>query len=252
MLRAFSDANRIEYPMLSDVGSKVIRAFGIFNTNIPENHPRMYGIPFPGDYLIAPDGIVRDKLFLPDYQHRPSASELVVRNFGDSTTANSVQVKVGVLDAEVSFSTWHCFSAQEIAVTLNLRIKDGWHVYGKPLPANYQALEVVFDSPIVGEQSLELPPARPMMLKALGETLPVYEGEIRATGKLGIKWSPTKDATFLHALAKPIEPGKYQIRGTLKFQACSDSICEAPNEVSFDLPLTLEAGVPSAGMGKPA
>jgi len=26
----------------------------------------MYGMPFPGDYLIAPDGTVRDKLFLPN------------------------------------------------------------------------------------------------------------------------------------------------------------------------------------------
>jgi len=39
----------------------VIRAFGIFNTNIPEDHKMMYGIPFPGDYLLTPDGIVRDK-----------------------------------------------------------------------------------------------------------------------------------------------------------------------------------------------
>ncbi len=74
--------------MLSDVGSKVIRAFGIFNTNVPENHPMMYGIPFPGDYLIAPDGTVRDKLFLPDYQRRASASELVVRAWSTRLSAS--------------------------------------------------------------------------------------------------------------------------------------------------------------------
>lgn len=238
--------------MLSDVGSKVIRAFGIFNTNVPENHPMMYGIPFPGDYLIAPDGTVRDKLFLPDYQRRASASELVVRNFGDSTTANSVEIRAGVLDATVSLSTWHCFNAQEVGIIVKLRMKEGWHIYGKPLPSNYQALEIVFDGPIVGEQSLELPAARPMTLEALGETLPVYEGEVRATGRLGIKWSPGKDATFLHALAKPIEPGPYKIGGTLRFQACSDTVCEAPQEIHFELPMTLEAGVPSAGTGKPA
>ena len=60
--------------MLSDVGSKVIRAFGILNTNVPEDHQMMYGMPWPGEYLIAPDGTVRDKLFLPSYEHRPSAS----------------------------------------------------------------------------------------------------------------------------------------------------------------------------------
>jgi hypothetical protein len=37
---------------LSDAGSKLIRDFGIFNT-IPADHPMMYGIPWPGDYLLA-------------------------------------------------------------------------------------------------------------------------------------------------------------------------------------------------------
>src|SRR5229473_7294309 len=32
--------------------------------------------------------------------------------------------------------------------------------------------------------------ARPILLKALGETLPVYDNEIRAIGKLRINWSP--------------------------------------------------------------
>jgi AhpC/TSA family/Disulphide bond corrector protein DsbC len=252
VLRAFAEANRIGYPMLSDVGSKVIAAFGILNTNIPQDHPRMYGIPFPGDYLIAPGGTVRDKLFIPDYQFRVSASEIVVRNFGASRTANSAAISANPIEGKISLSASRCFSAEEVAVVIELRVKQGWHIYGSPLPANYQGLEVVFASPIIGEQAIEFPPARPMRLEALGETLPVYEGEIRAIGRLRVKWSPAKDAKFLHALAQPIEPGQYRIAGTLKFQACSDSVCEAPREVNFELPLTLEAGIPTAGTGKPA
>ena len=83
VLRNFAEAYRIDYPLLSDAGSKVIRAFGILNTNIPEDHKMMYGIPWPGDYLITADGRVRDKLFLRNYEHRPSASEVVLRNFRD-------------------------------------------------------------------------------------------------------------------------------------------------------------------------
>jgi peroxiredoxin len=65
VLEAFGTAYNIEFPLLSDVGSKVIRAFGILNTNVPEDHKMMYGMPFPGDYLIAPDGTVRDKCSCP-------------------------------------------------------------------------------------------------------------------------------------------------------------------------------------------
>jgi hypothetical protein len=47
----------------------VIRRYGILNTNIPRTH-KFYGIPFPGEYLIAPDGRVADKVFLPSFEDR--------------------------------------------------------------------------------------------------------------------------------------------------------------------------------------
>jgi len=53
-------------------------------------------------------------------------------------------------------------------------------------------------------------------------------------------------APFLLALGEMIKPGPYQIRGTLRFQACSDEICEPPQAIKFVLPLTIEAGVPAA------
>jgi peroxiredoxin len=79
ILQRFAEAYKMDYPMLSDVGSKVIRAFAIINTDVPEDHKMMYGMPWPGDYLIGPDGTVRDKLFLRNYEHRSSASQLILR-----------------------------------------------------------------------------------------------------------------------------------------------------------------------------
>jgi hypothetical protein len=141
--------------MLSDVGSKVIRAFGILNTNVPEDHKMMYGMPWPGDYLIAPDGTVRDKLFLHNYEHRPSASQMTFRNYGTASEGNSVEIKSEVLTATVSLSAERCFPGQELGVALEVRVKPGWHVYGTPLPGNYQATELALEGPLVGEQSLE-------------------------------------------------------------------------------------------------
>jgi hypothetical protein len=206
----------------------------------------MYGMAFPGDYLITPDGTVRDKLFLPSYEHRPSASQAILRHFGDDARGNSVDIDAGALTATVSLSTDRCFPGQELATSLSIRLKPGWHIYGKPLPGNYQPTELLFNGLIVGEQSLRLPAARPMLLKALGETLPLYGGELRAVGKLGIKWSPPAPAKFLEPFGKRIEPGLYKIGGMLRFQTCSDEICEAPQAIKFELPLTVEAGIPPA------
>ena len=198
--------------MLSDAGSKVIRAFGILNTNIPEDHKMMYGMAFPGDYLLAPDGTVRDKLFLPSYEHRPSATALAMRNRDGAAGANSVEIDAGAFNATVTLSADRCFPGQELATALSIRLNPGWHVYGTPLPGNYRPTELIFESPIVGEQSIELPAAKPMLLKALGETLPVYEGEVQATGKLGIKWSPPMPAKFLRALRQNYSSGTVQDR----------------------------------------
>jgi hypothetical protein len=245
VLSNFSEAYKIGYPLLADVGSKVIRAFGIFNTNIPEDHKMMYGMPWPGDFLIAPDGTVLDKVFLRSYEHRASASEVVLRHF-DGKGANSVEIKGGPVSATVSLSTDRCFPGQELGLALELQMESGWHVYGRPLPGQYHALELSLESPLIERQSLELPKPEPLLLKALGETLPIYRNGFRAHGKVGIRWSPPMPAKFLEPLGKRIEPGMYRIAGTLRFQACSDEICESPRTIKFELPLTIEAGVPSA------
>jgi hypothetical protein len=246
VLHDFAEAYKIEYPLLSDVGSKVIRAFGILNTNVPEDHKMMYGMPWPGDYLIAPDGTVRDKLFLRDYQQRPSASQIVLRHLDAHEEGNTVHITAGQISAAVTLSTDRCFPGEEVAVSLDVNLQPGWHVYGKPLPAHYQATELTFHGPLVGELTMEFPAPRLMLFKDLGETLPVYDGKMRALGKLGIKRSPPAPVPFLEAFGKWIEPGAYKIEGELHFQTCSDSVCEPPQALKFELPMQLAAGIPPA------
>ncbi len=232
--------------MLSDVGSKVIRAFGILNTNIPQDHHMLYGIPFPGDYLLSRDGTVREKHFLPSYEHRASASQVVLRDSESSAGANAAQIKTDFFDAVVTLSTDRCFPGQELGFAVRVDLKDGWHVYGKPLPSNYQALEVTFEGPLADEQSLEWPAATPVRFPALGETLPIYTGEVRAYGKVGIRWSPPMPAKFLLPLGAMIEPGAHKIGGTLSFQTCKEDLCEPPQTIKFELPLTILSGIPPA------
>jgi len=205
----------------------------------------MYGMAWPGNYLLAPDGVVLDKKFLRNYEHRASASEVVLRYFGRDG-GNSVEIDAGVVQAVFALSTDRCFPGQELGLALDLKIEPGWHVYGSPVPAGYQPLELKLASPLIGEQSLELPMAVPMELKALGETLPVYAKGFRATGRVFIKWSPPAPAPFLLALAEMMNPGAYQVEGTLRCQACSNEICEPPRVLRFSLPLTIEAGIPPA------
>src|SRR5260370_38039744 len=127
------EAYKIAYPVLSDVGSKVIREFGILNTNIPEDHKMMYGIPWPGDFLIAPDGTVRDKLFQRNYEHRASASEITLRHYGGRAGGKSFCHQNDGVAGNVCFSADRRFSGKGPGGELGGYSEHGRAVLGEDL-----------------------------------------------------------------------------------------------------------------------
>jgi AhpC/TSA family/Disulphide bond corrector protein DsbC len=228
-LKRFADAHQISYPLLSDQGSTVIRKFGILNTNIPEGN-MFYGIPFPGDYLLARDGTVKGKYFLPNYQTRPTASGILLADFNVVGDQASVSIGAEDVQATISLSSAQAAPGQELGVAVDIAIAPGWHIYGQPLPENYVATSLTLAGDAVAQQSLRLPPAVPLEFKALGETLPVYEGSLQGRGHL--------------VVSGRVKPGSSKILGTFRFQECNDSICKLPQEVPFEIPIKIEAMVP--------
>jgi DsbC/DsbD-like thiol-disulfide interchange protein len=214
---------------LSDKGSVVIRKFGILNTNVP-NDVMFYGIPFPGDYLINPDGVVREKLFLPDYQERAAASQVVLKDFGSAIDDNGVTVTADDVEAKISLSGSRNFSGNEIGVMVDFTVGPGWHIYGRPLPEGYTPTAVKFDDALVSEQSIVFPKPTPVKFELLGETLPVYQGNFKAIGTLRLK--------------QKLPPGDHTLGGTLEFQECNDSLCKMPRTAHFEIPIKIEALTP--------
>jgi DsbC/DsbD-like thiol-disulfide interchange protein len=190
------------------------------------------GIPFPGDYVLVPDGTVIDKHFLPNYETRPTASGILLTDFDTVGDEGSVSIGAEDVRAKVTLSSDKAVSGQELGVAVDVTIAAGWHIYGEPLPENYVATRVTFSGDLVATQSLKFPAATPREFTALGETLPVYEGTIRGKGTL--------------LVASRIKPGQYKISGTLKFQECNDAICKLPQNVAFELPLTIDGMTPGA------
>jgi hypothetical protein len=210
--------------MLSDRGSRVIRAYGILNNNIPKSLP-LYGIPFPGQYLIGPDGVVRDKQFLDDFRERPTASEVLLKDFGVAG-GQKVIIRADEVEAAVQFSAVKAFAGQELGVAVDFSVKPPWHVYGEPLPQNYTPTSVRFDDASVSRQSLTFPKPQPVKIASLGEVLPVYNGNFRAAGALVLKGK--------------LKPGDHQLSGKLSFQECNNELCKLPRSIDFALPITIE------------
>ena len=186
--------------MLSDRDSAVIRSFGIFNTNIAPGL-RAHGVPHPVEYLVAPDGTVIHKYFVPNYQHRVTASAVVLREFGIAgDDAPRVTLQSGAVTVEIGLSTRQAFAGQELGFFAKFTLEPGWHVY--------QDTSVTFDDPKVIHQSFEF-----------GET---FQG----MGTLLLKF--------------PLDAGTTTLSAQIRFQQCSETICEPPETIPFELPLTLE------------
>ena len=226
ILREFGDKHGIGFPLLSDHDSAVIRKFGIFNTNMAPDL-RAYGVPHPVEYLVAPDGVVIRKYFVPNYQHRVSGSSVVLREFGGVSEDAAVTIlRSGALKVELGLSGAQAFAGQEIGFIAKFTLEPGWHVYGTPLPDAYTATSITFDDPKVIRQSFLLPEAEPIEDATLGETVPAYSGAFQGLGSLLLKF--------------PIDAGKTSLSGRLRFQQCSDTVCEPPQTIPFELPLTIE------------
>jgi hypothetical protein len=226
ILKSFADQHAIGFPLLSDPDSDVIRRFGILNINIAPGL-RAHGVPHPVEYLVAPDGVIIRKYFVANYQHRVTASEVVLREFGGlAEDAPVVILRSGALTVEVALASGRAFAGQEIGFSAKFQLEPEWHVYGTPLPAAYTDTSIVFDDPKIVRQSLELPEAELMENPALNETLPVYSGSFQALGSLLLKF--------------PLEAGQIMLSGQLRFQQCTETVCEPPETIPFRLPLTLE------------
>jgi hypothetical protein len=135
------------------------------------------------------------------------------------------------LAVRIGLASAKAFAGQEVSFFADFVLQPGWHIYGAPVPAGYTTTSVTFDSPSVVRQKLDLPALgetrrvtepRP---RGSGQTLPVYSGSFRGIGTLLLKY--------------PLPEGRLVLPGRLTYQQCSDTICEPPETISFELALTL-------------
>ena len=71
--RAFVENQGVRFPMLSDLGSHVIRDYGILNDRVGERDGGViYGVPYPGAYVTDEHGVVVAKFFNDSYKKRDS------------------------------------------------------------------------------------------------------------------------------------------------------------------------------------
>ena len=212
VLKRFAQRRGITYPLLSDQGSKVIRAFGILNEEVPAG-TRFSGIPYPGTFIVDPKGRVVAKYFEDDFTERYTASEILVRQYGAAAGSAHNTATTRHLRLSSAASTDHVSPGQRIALTLDIELNPGMHVYAPGVEGGYIPIEWKMES----AHEMVAPPSRRLHLDAIDETVPVFEGTFRLL----------RDIT----IPKSTKPGDLILEGAFRYQACDDRMCYNPQTV---------------------
>jgi DsbC/DsbD-like thiol-disulfide interchange protein len=193
-----------------------------------------YGIPYPGTYIIDPEGKVVSKYFEDDFRERTSASDILVREFGKSPGAASSVLEAKHLRLTTSASTAVARPGNRIALILQIDLKSGMHVYAPGVQGYIPIDWKLEEGAAVKPYAFTYPASQMLHLRAIGETVPVYRGRIQITRE--ITFGP-------EGVLKPLVTvaGDLIVKGSFRYQACDDRICYIPQTVPLEWHFHFEA-----------
>jgi hypothetical protein len=232
VLRAFAEKYGVQYPLLADEGSVVIRRLGLLNERVAEHHAfygvpmrdDVYGVPYPGSFVLDERGVVVERRFADSYRVRETAVGLLEAAFGGTSDSHGAEGRA----AGSGVTAWAYLDSptyrlmQRLRLTVELQIESGLHVYGEPIPDGYVPLSVEV-APVNGLEAgpLDVPPPAPFEVAGLDEPFVVYDGAVRATMPL----------TFTSA------DDDQTVDVTVRYQACSATDCRPPETLRCRLPV---------------
>lgn len=220
VLKDFSTRRGITYPLLSDPGSKIIRAFGLMNEiDYPEGH-MAHGVPFPGTFVTDARGVITGKQFEPEYQERRTAASLLV-SMGEGGAGPGMEIVKDQFVLRTSVSNAEVAPGRRVTLVLDFRMAPGMHAYA-PGVKGYRPLRLrLSENPLVTAHDVVYPESRPYTFEPLKETVPVFEGHFRIL----------QDVTAVGPArgAAPIE--QIDLSATLDVQVCSETVCYAPTSI---------------------
>ena len=260
VLRLFADAKGITFPMLSDTGSAIIRRYDLLNREMRQSTPEEpeprdadgflehYGIPYPGTFMLDPDGRVTERFFESRYQERFTVSSIAVR-LGDvlaGTDRDATRIATNHLELLAYPSDTIVAPGNRVALVLDVTPQPSMHVYA-PGDHSYKVIGLTVNAPtFIQAHDVEYPESEIYHYEPLDERVPVYQKPFRLIQDVTI---PMSQDTATMAAAPD---GTLTIEGTVEYQACDATICYNPAEIPVSWTLRwrpLEFEVPTAPDG---
>jgi hypothetical protein len=232
VLKRFADARAITFPLLSDAGSAIIKAFGLLNT---EHEPgsRAYGVPYPGTFVLDRSGRVTARYFEAAYQERNTVGSILARQ-GEATPGGAAAtVRTSHLTVQAAASDSAVAPGTRFSLSIEVTPRRGMHVYA-PGKHDYQVIRFTPDTrPWLRAHPIQYPPSEIYHFVPLDERVETYLKPFTLVQDLTVLATPE---------ARKALAGQQSITvsGTLEYQACDDKICYAPAKVPLSFTLDLK------------
>ncbi len=225
ILADFAGKMKIDYSLLSDPESKVIRKFQVLNQKAIGINK---GMALPGFFYIDTGGVIREKYFEVSYADRFTPNNVIAKLFPELTVEVTQKLDAPHLQVQLAQSDRTVIPGNRISLTVEVQLPAGVHVYA-PNVHGYKPIQlVVRPSLVIRLASSTYPREKTLYLDAIKEQVPVFEGTFRIVQDIKIvaskamtEWLGTTGQRIL-------------VSGELKYQACDQTICYPP----ASLPLT--------------
>jgi AhpC/TSA family/Disulphide bond corrector protein DsbC len=222
ILKVFADRRKIDFPLLADPDSKIIRAYDVLNIEATGQFKNMAR---PGYFFIDEHGVIREKFFEAKYRERQSGSNVIAKLFPELAEEVTDSVAAPHLRVALAQSDRIAYPGNIITLTTEVRLPPDVHVYA-PGTKGYKPINLLMD-PMRDAQlkSAAYPRSKILYLPAIKERVPVFEGTFRIRQDVQV---PTASdfSNSLGADGKTIT-----IAGKLEYQACDSKICFLPSSV---------------------
>ena len=238
ILLDFAKRHNIEFPLLADQDSKVIRSFDVLNA---EAKGMTKGMAHPGFFYLDEGGVIREKYFETKYTNRFTANNVIGKLFPELTLEVSRTVEAPHRQLTLSQSDHIVAPGSRVSLIVEVQLPPDVHVYS-PGVKGYKPIQLVLHtSGQIEPAPVIYPTSKILYLEAIKEQVPVFEGKFRITQDVTIPASKAADG-----IRAVFSAGKtVSITGELQYQACDKTICYTPHVGAGEM------GVKGSGPGPP-
>jgi hypothetical protein len=235
ILKDFAERQHITFPLLADPQSEIIRKYGVLNA---QAKGMTQGMAHPGFIYIDSTGHIKEKFFEAEYQDRYTANNVIGKLFPELTEQVTREVAAPHISLALQQSDRTAMPGSRITLSAQVNLGPDLHVYA-PGVKGYIPIELKIESsPELKLDETKYPESKVLLLEAIKERVPVFEGDFRI--KQDVTISAARDFVRSLGTGKSIS-----IKGELKYQACDKKICYVPTSVPVSwevmvLPLDLQ------------